>query len=142
MPPDDQNEKRGPNEPPPEPAGGKPTGPDYGSLIEYPKDAPAQAGQAAGSDARAVGDDSVSIDQKLEATSTEPGVYLLRDRTGKVLYVGKAKSLRSRVRAYFREGGDGRFQVRFLLRRGRDFDTIVPASEKGAPILQNNSLQQ
>ena len=55
----------------------------------------------------------------------EPGVYLLRDRAGaaagkalgKVLYVGKAKSLRSRVRAYFREGGDTRFQVRFLMKR-------------------------
>ena len=78
----------------------------------------------------------------MAATSTEPGVYLLRDRAGKVLYVGKAKSLRSRVRAYFREGGDGRFQVRFLMKRVRDFDTIVTASEKEALILENNLIKQ
>jgi excinuclease ABC subunit C len=142
MGPEDRNEKRGADETPPQPAGGEPTGPDYGSLIEYPKDAPAQTGSDAGSDSRAVQDESVSIDQKLEAASTEPGVYLLRDRAGKVLYVGKAKSLRSRVRAYFREGGDGRFQVRFLMRRVRDFDTIVTASEKEALILENNLIKQ
>ena len=74
----------------------------------------------------------------------EPGVYLLRDRAkaGKVLYVGKAKSLRSRVRAYFREGGDTRFQVRFLMSRVRDFDTLVTASEKEALILENNLIKQ
>jgi excinuclease ABC subunit C len=59
-----------------------------------------------------------------------------------VLYVGKAKSLRSRVRAYFREGGDGRFQVRFLMRRVRDFDTLVARSEKEALILENNLIKQ
>ena len=141
MAPENENEKRGANETPPEPTGG-PTGPDYGSLIEYFKDAPAQTGQAGASDSHAVRDESVPIDQKLEAASTEPGVYLLRDRAGKVLYVGKAKSLRSRVRAYFREGGDGRFQVRFLMRRVRDFDTIVTASEKEALILENNLIKQ
>ena len=84
----------------------------------------------------------------------EPGVYLLRDRAGaaagkevgkslgKVLYVGKAKSLRSRVRAYFREGGDTRFQVRFLMKRVGDFDVLVTHSEKEALILENNLIKQ
>ncbi|MFZ0890254.1 MAG: excinuclease ABC subunit UvrC, partial [Candidatus Binataceae bacterium] len=72
---------------------------------------------------------------------TEAGVYLLKDKAGKVLYAGKAKSLRARVRAYFR-GGDGRFQVRFLMRRVRDFETIVTASEKEALILENNLIKQ
>ena len=115
----------------------KPTGPEYGSLIEYPKDAPAPSGEAL-----VLEDETASIDQKLAATSTEPGIYLLRDRAGKVLYVGKAKSLRTRVRAYFREGGDGRYQVRFLMKRVRDFDTIVTASEKEALILENNLIKQ
>jgi excinuclease ABC subunit C len=66
----------------------------------------------------------------------------LKDKGGKVLYVGKAKSLRSRVRAYFREGGDERFQVRFLMRRVRDFDTLVARSEKEALILENNLIKQ
>jgi excinuclease ABC subunit C len=75
---------------------------------------------------------------------TDPGVYLLKDRNGKVLYVGKAKSLRARVRSYFREGGDGdgRFQVRFLMRRVHDFDTLVARSEKEALILENNLIKQ
>src|ERR1035437_10882725 len=141
MAPENENERRGAIETPPEPPGG-PSGPDYGSLIEYPADPPAQTGQAGASDSHAVRDQSVPIDQKLDAASTEPGVYLLRDRAGKVLSVGKAKSLRSRVRAYFREGGDGRFQVRFLMRRVRDFDTIVTASEKEALILENNLIKQ
>ncbi len=46
------------------------------------------------------------------------------------------------MRAYFREGGDGRFQVRFLMRRVRDFDTLVARSEKEALILENNLIKQ
>jgi excinuclease ABC subunit C len=85
---------------------------------------------------------SEEFERKLDAVPAEPGVYLLRDKTGKVLYVGKAKSLRPRVRAYFREGGDGRFQVRFLMRKVRDFDTLVTSSEKEALILENNLIKQ
>jgi excinuclease ABC subunit C len=138
--PEDENEKRGVAETPPEPSSGEPTGPHYGSLVEYPKDA--SADNDADAEPLVLEDDSASIDQKLSATSAEPGIYLLRDRSGKVLYVGKAKSLRPRVRSYFREGGDGRFQVRFLMRRVRDFDTIVTASEKEALILENNLIKQ
>ncbi len=86
--------------------------------------------------------DHDALDRKLEAIAPEPGVYLLKDKAGKVLYVGKAKSLRARVRAYFRDGGDGRFQVRFLMRRVRDFDTLVTSSEKEALILENNLIKQ
>jgi excinuclease ABC subunit C len=94
------------------------------------------------SDAAALQAAADSIDRRLETAPTDPGVYLLRDRLGKVLYVGKAKSLRSRVRAYFREGGDGRFQIRFLMNKVRDFDTIVTSSEKEALILENNLIKQ
>jgi len=96
-------------------------------------------------DTDAAGDDP--IERKLAITPPAPGVYLLKDRAGKVLYVGKAKSLRARVRSYFRparegEAGDGRYQVRFLMRKVRDFDTIVTASEKEALILENNLIKQ
>jgi excinuclease ABC subunit C len=91
------------------------------------------------------------LERKLESIPAEPGVYLLRERPtlkdghetpGRVLYVGKAKSLRARVRAYFRDGGDTRFQVRFLMKRVRDFDVLVARSEKEALILENNLIKQ
>jgi excinuclease ABC subunit C len=56
------------------------------------------------------------LDARLATMSTGPGVYLLKDAHGKVIYVGKAANLRSRVRSYVR-GGDERSQVRFLVGR-------------------------
>src|SRR5271163_2403742 len=113
---------------------GKTVGPEYDSLVNYPEPKPAEE--------RDSEDSADGIDRKLDMIAPEPGVYLLKDKAGKVLYVGKAKSLRSRVRAYFRDGGDGRFQVRFLMRRVRDFDTLVARSEKEALILENNLIKQ
>ncbi len=109
----------------------------YDTLVEYPE--PAAAAPPA--ETAAVDDE---ICRKLDAIAPRPGVYLLKDRAGKVLYVGKAKSLRSRVRAYFRpsDEGDGRFQVRFLMRKVIDFDTLVTISEKEALILENNLIKQ
>ena len=113
--------------------------------------APADSDEATSTAARRA---AAALERKLDAVPAEPGVYLLRDRAGaaagkavgktlgKVLYVGKAKSLRSRVRAYFREGGDTRFQVRFLMKRVGDFDVLVTHSEKEALILENNLIKQ
>lgn len=80
-------------------------------------------------------------DEKLDGIPARPGVYLLKDRHGRVIYVGKAKSLRSRVRSYFR-GGDDRSQVRFLIDRVADFETLVTANDKEALILENNLIKQ
>ena len=121
-------------------------GPRYESLVMYPAAATErQAGRGEPADDDEATADSAEGDEltrRLEAIPVEPGVYLLRDRGGKVLYVGKAKSLRPRVRSYFREGGDGRFQVRFLMRRVRDFETLVARNEKEALILENNLIKQ
>jgi len=81
------------------------------------------------------------MERKLAALPVRPGVYLLKDRKGKVIYVGKAKSLRSRVRTYFR-GGDGRFQVAFLMAHVEAFETLVTNTEKEALILENNLIKQ
>ncbi len=78
---------------------------------------------------------------KLDAVQPRPGVYLLKDRHGKVIYVGKAKSLRTRVRTYFR-GGDERSQVRFLMQRVTDLETLVTSNDKEAFILENNLIKQ
>ncbi len=81
------------------------------------------------------------LEEKLDSLPARPGVYLMRDESGKVIYVGKAKELRARVRAYFR-GGDGRSQIKFLLRRVEDVETLVTSNEKEALILENNLIKQ
>src|SRR3990170_8810375 len=81
------------------------------------------------------------VEERMDALPTRPGVYLMRDRGGKVIYVGKAKDLRARVRAYFRSG-DGRAQIQFLIRRVADVETLVTANEKEALILENNLIKQ
>lgn len=78
---------------------------------------------------------------KVAAVPAEPGVYLLKDRAGKVIYVGKAKSLRPRVQSYFR-GGDERYHVQFLVRRIGDLECLVTRNEKEALILENNLIKQ
>ena len=73
--------------------------------------------------------------------ASRPGVYLMRDDREKVIYVGKAKDLRARVRAYF-YSPDGRCQVEFLVRRVADIETLVTSSDKEALILENNLIKQ
>lgn len=73
---------------------------------------------------------------------TEPGVYLMKDRKGVVLYVGKAKNLRARVKQYFSKGGDSRPQIPFLLRRVEVIDTLIVNSEKEALILEDQLIKR
>lgn len=93
------------------------------------------------SDAAASAERDSDLEKKLSRLPMRPGVYLLKDRKGKVIYVGKAKHLRARVRSYFR-GGDGRLQVAFLMERVADVETLVTNSEKEALILENNLIKQ
>jgi excinuclease ABC subunit C len=81
------------------------------------------------------------LEARLATISTGPGVYLLKDAHGKVIYVGKAVNLRSRVRSYVR-GGDERTQVRFLVGRLADVETLVTSNEKEALILENTLIKQ
>ena len=85
--------------------------------------------------------DGRALEERLAAVPPRPGVYLLKDRHGKVIYIGKATNLRSRVRSYLR-GGDERSQVRFLVDRLAEFETLVTASDKEALILENNLIKQ
>jgi excinuclease ABC subunit C len=81
------------------------------------------------------------LEEKLGAVPPAAGVYLLKDRQGRVIYIGKAANLRSRVRTYLR-GGDERSHVRFLVDRLADFETLVTANDKEALILENNLIKQ
>jgi excinuclease ABC subunit C len=69
----------------------------------------------------------------------DPGVYLMRDGAQAVIYVGKAKDLRARLKTYF-TGGDGRYQIEFLLRRVVAFETIVTQSEEQAFLLERDLI--
>src|SRR4029453_4334197 len=84
---------------------------------------------------------TVAPDERIAAVPAAPGVYLLKDAQGRVIYVGKAGSLRARVRSYLR-GGDERSQVRFLVGKLADFETLVTASDKEALIPENNLIKQ
>jgi excinuclease ABC subunit C len=73
---------------------------------------------------------------------TKPGVYLFRDGRGQVLYVGKAKSLRARVRSYFQAGAELGAKNRELVRHIESLDTIVVGSEAEALILEANLIKE
>jgi len=80
---------------------------------------------------------------KLETLPAQPGCYLFKDKKGEVVYVGKAKSLRSRVRSYFQESsGDERYFIPVLQRTVGDFETVVTASEKEAAILEDSLVKE
>jgi excinuclease ABC subunit C len=80
----------------------------------------------------------------LDRIPTEPGVYLFKDARGGVIYVGKAQNLRTRVRQYFREGGDERFFIAagFFGKAVADVETIVVNSSKEALLLENHLIKK
>ena len=82
------------------------------------------------------------IDDSMVSNLPEtPGVYLFKDGEQKIIYIGKAKSLRDRVRSYLREGDkDGRI-VR-LMRSIEDLEIITTQSEKEAFLLENNLIKE
>ena len=79
---------------------------------------------------------------KLKNLPNKPGVYIFKDASAKVLYVGKAKSLKNRVSQYFRKNNDGRAQIPFLMSEAEDFEFIVTANEIESLFLENNLIKQ
>lgn len=80
--------------------------------------------------------------KKLDLFPTEPGVYIMKNASGGVLYVGKANNLRQRVKQYFVPGRDGREMVPFLISKVADIETIIVHSEKEALLLENNLIKK
>lgn len=78
----------------------------------------------------------------LDGVPTRPGVYLFRNKAGKVLYVGKARSLRARLASYRRPGGDGRLLIGFLEREADRVETIVTRTEGEALLLEDSLIKQ
>lgn len=72
---------------------------------------------------------------------TSPGVYIMKDQNGEVIYVGKAVNLRNRIRQYFSISGDSRFSIRYLVPQIYSIDYIVTSSEKEAFLLENTLIK-
>src|SRR6266545_3757912 len=81
------------------------------------------------------------VEEKLKALPAKPGVYLFRDAGGQVLYIGKAKSLRPRVRSYFQRG-ETRAGMAELPSRVADFEVIVTDTEVEALHLEQNLVKR
>jgi excinuclease ABC subunit C len=82
------------------------------------------------------------LESKLKALPAKPGVYLFRDDRGDVLYVGKAKSLRPRVRSYFQQSPDSRAAIQQLPERVVDIEVIVTGTEVEALHLEQNLVKR
>lgn len=79
---------------------------------------------------------------KLDALPTEPGVYIMRDAERRVIYVGKAVNLRSRVRSYFQESAQASSKIRRLVAEVADLEFIVTATELEALVLECNLIKE
>ncbi|HLZ42822.1 MAG TPA: excinuclease ABC subunit UvrC [Candidatus Sulfotelmatobacter sp.] len=84
----------------------------------------------------------MDMQAKIRTIPTEPGVYLYKNAEGEVIYVGKAKNLRSRVSSYFHEGRWEDAKTGTLVREAVDVDYIVVANNKEALALENNLIKQ
>ncbi|MBC7962982.1 MAG: excinuclease ABC subunit UvrC [Steroidobacteraceae bacterium] len=84
----------------------------------------------------------MSLEDKIRQLPASPGVYLMRDDAGTIIYIGKARSLRQRVRSYFKASGDSRYHVKFLVARVTDIDVLLTDTEKEALLLENTLIKQ
>ncbi len=84
----------------------------------------------------------MELSNKLENLPTKPGVYLMKDGSGRIIYVGKAKSLRNRVRAYFHDSPPYHPRISALISKISDFDYLVTDSEMEALILEANLIKE
>ncbi|MGB2990362.1 MAG: excinuclease ABC subunit UvrC, partial [Candidatus Zixiibacteriota bacterium] len=84
----------------------------------------------------------MNLKTKLKNLPAKPGVYLMKDASGRIIYVGKAKSLRNRVRAYFHHTSPHHPKISALISKISDFDVLATDSEMEALILEANLIKQ
>src|SRR3954465_7926404 len=84
----------------------------------------------------------MDLHQKIRTLPTKPGVYMYKNADGQVIYVGKAKSLRARVRNYFVDKASEDAKTGSLIREAVDIEYIVVENEKEALALENNLIKQ
>jgi excinuclease ABC subunit C len=81
-----------------------------------------------------------SLKAKISTYPDKPGIYFFKDKNHDVIYIGKARSLRDRVKSYFVHTSDAK--VNSLLNETRDIEYILTGTEKEAAFLENNFVQQ
>jgi excinuclease ABC subunit C len=82
------------------------------------------------------------LERRLQEIPPEPGVYFMRDATDRILYIGKSKKLRSRVRSYFRDGNPHTPRIAMMVRQVAEIEFIVTDSEAEALALEANLIKQ
>ena len=80
--------------------------------------------------------------EKANDLPLQPGVYLMMDKTGKVIYVGKAKKLKNRVSQYFQDSAAHSVKTRQMVSQVDHFDTIFVTSEFEALVLENSLIKR
>ena len=83
-----------------------------------------------------------TIQDKLARASQEPGVYLMKDATGKIIYIGKARNIKKRLASYFRTSGQSSVKAGILATKISDIETIITRTEKEALILESNLIKR
>lgn len=83
----------------------------------------------------------MTLEEKLQNLPNEPGVYLMKDARGHIIYIGKAVSLWNRVRSYFQKGPKGE-KTEMMVRQIADLETIVTHTEREALVLESNLIKK
>ena len=84
----------------------------------------------------------MELQEKIKQLPNKPGVYQFKDAEEKIIYIGKAKNLKSRVSSYFNKGGGHSGKTRVMIKRIRSFSFIVVESELDALLLENNLIKE
>ena len=82
------------------------------------------------------------LQEKLHKLPQKPGVYMMKDASGKIIYVGKAKVLRNRVRQYFQKGANHSLKTQIMVSKIFDLDYIICDSEMEALVLESNLIKE
>ena len=83
----------------------------------------------------------MTLDEKIKSLPTDAGVYLHKNADGKIIYIGKAKNLKNRVRSYFQSNKNHDLKTRELVKRIADFEFIVVDTEVEALVLESNLIK-
>lgn len=85
---------------------------------------------------------SPSLESKIKGLTEEPGVYIMKDASGGILYVGKAKNLKNRVSTYFQDSKDKSPRIDLMVRKIADFELVLTDNEVEALVLEYNLIKK